>query len=356
MISLGATTVSRDGPPFVLAEIGVNHDGSVERARQLIEAAREAGAHGVKFQLFDARMLLAAEAGLVDYQKAAAGSAHDLLEPLQLTANQLTALVAHAHDHQLAAIITPFSPGLVAAAAETGCDAIKLASPDLVNRPLVEEVIGTGLPMIVSSGAATMDEIARTADWLGDVVERTVLLHCVSSYPTPEDAATLGAIQVLRHAWPEMAVGYSDHTTSEMTGALAVAAGACFLEKHLTHDRAAAGPDHAASLEPGQFAEYVKLAAKGYAMRGAYVKQVQPMEREVRLQTRQSVVLTRALPAGTVLNPAHLTVKRPGTGIPAEGLRDMVGRTLVAALPADHLLQLSDLGDPEPEDFGKLHG
>jgi N-acetylneuraminate synthase/N,N'-diacetyllegionaminate synthase len=337
--------ISRDGPPFVMAEIGVNHDGSVARAEALVDAAKVATADAVKFQLFDADLLLANAAALVDYQKAAADSAPDLLRPLQLTPEQMAPLVVRAHAHGLVVIVTPFSPALVPAVKAMNADAIKLASPDLVNLPLLEAAAATGLPLILSTGAATLDEVERTVQWLTtlDALDRTVLLHCVSAYPTEPEHATLGAIPVLRAAFPDLPIGYSDHTVETFTAALAVTAGACLLEKHLTLDRAARGPDHAASLEPPQLAEYAALARIGYAMRGPFRKCPQHGELQVREQTRQSLTTTCDLAAGTKLTADMLTVKRPGTGIPAAALRGTLGRTLRRALPINTTLTPSDL-------------
>lgn len=345
MIEFGKMCVERDGSPVVMAEIGVNHDGDLGVARELIEAAKGAGADAVKFQLFEAGLLLAKSAGLVAYQESAAESAEGLLKPLELSAEAMRPLVAYAHELGMAALVTPFSVELVERAVGTGCDGIKLASPDLVNLPLLEAAVGTALPLVVSTGAASMVEIARTVGWLGKAVKRTVLLHCVSSYPTPPELATLGAIEVLRETFATVAVGYSDHTTSTLTGALAVAGGACFLEKHLTLDRGRKGPDHAASLEPGQMGEYVKLVREAFVMRGGYEKKVLSVEEGVRLQTRQSVVLRRDVAAGEVLRLEDLTVKRPGTGIAARELRCVVGRRLKRGMSGNTVLMLSDLVD-----------
>lgn len=353
-IKIGGVVVQRDGTPLVIAEIGVNHDGDMATARELIRAARQAlggGANGggaVKFQLFSAELLLAREAGLVEYQKSSAKSAHELLEGLELTQAQMTELSQLARSLGLAVIITPFSPALVPVAQACGCDAIKLASPDLVNRPLLEAAVATGLPLILSTGAARLEEIERTLTWLdASARARTILLQCVSSYPTPEEKASLAGIRLLRTEWADLAIGYSDHTTLTLTGALAVAAGASVLEKHFTLNRASSGPDHAASLEPAELAEYVRLAQLAYRMRGPMDKSILSIETEVRLQTRQSVAAAVEIPAGTVLTSAHLTVKRPGTGLPAAGLRDMVGRKALRDIHGGTLLRLEDLADPE---------
>ena len=335
--------ISRDGPPLVMAEIGVNHDGDASIAERLVQAARDNGAAAVKFQLFRADLLLAREAGLVAYQKDSAADAAALLRPLELSVDVMQKLIKHAQAAGLAAVVTPFSIELVPACLDMGVDAIKLASPDLVNRPLLDAAIGTGLPLIVSTGAATVEEVERTVDWLGDAALRTILLHCVSSYPTPPACATLGGITAIRRRFPDMPVGYSDHTIETTTGAYAVCAGACLLEKHLTLDRRRPGPDHAASLEPPELALYARLAHEAWTMRGPLKKQPLAAEMEVRQQTRQSVTPLRSLPAGTVLTRNMLTVKRPGTGIPAAMLGEIIGKHLARTVEANRVLQWEDL-------------
>ena len=292
---------------------------------------------------------LGEEAGLVEYQKESAASAGELLEELEMGAAEMGLLVKRAQALGMAAVVTPFSPEVVGACVARGVDAIKLASPDLVNRPLVVAAMraergagGGGMPLIVSTGAAEMEEVVRTVDWLkeGGALERTVLLHCVSSYPTPAERATLGAITALRNRFPEMAIGYSDHTVETFTAAMAVGVGACLLEKHLTLDRTAKGPDHAASLEPGAMAEYCALARIGFAMRGPIAKGVLEIEKGVREQTRQSVVAKVDLRSGTILTREMLTVKRPGTGVPAAEIEKVVGRKLVRAVKGNCVVRL----------------
>ncbi len=345
VMRIGNRGVLRDGEPFVLAEIGVNHDGDVRVAEALIEAARAAGADGVKFQLFEAERLLAREAGLVAYQKDSAASAGELLKGLEMPVGEMGRLVKKAQGTGMAAVVTPFSPELVGACVEMGVDGIKLASPDLVNLPLMKEAMGTGLPVIVSTGAAEMREVETAVEWLaeGGALERAMVLQCVSSYPTPAEEARLGGIVALRNRFGNLRVGYSDHTEETFTGALAVAAGACLLEKHLTLDRGRKGPDHAASLEPGAFGEYVRMARFAWRMRGGMVKGPLAREMEVREQTRQSVVVLRDVVKGTVLTREMLTVKRPGTGIGAARMEWVVGKRVLRDVRGNTVLREGDL-------------
>jgi N,N'-diacetyllegionaminate synthase len=348
-LNIGAKQVTRDGPPLVMAEIGVNHDGDPEKGMKLVEAAAAATCAAVKFQLFRADLLLSREAGLVEYQKKGAGSAQELLSSLEMPPALMARLVSRAKELSMAAVVTPFSPELVPACVEMRVDAIKLASPDLVNKPLVEAAAAAALPLIVSTGAAELAEIERTIGWLWKLGagQRTILLHCVSSYPTPPEHATLAAITVLRRRFAEIPIGYSDHTVETFTAAMAVACGACVLEKHLTFSKKARGPDHAASLEPAEMAEYCALAGIGYAMRGPYVKTVLDEERGVREQTRQSVAAKTALARGATLTKDNITVKRPGTGIPAAEFERILGRVLVRDVPQNGLIHWADVGDNE---------
>jgi N,N'-diacetyllegionaminate synthase len=183
-----------------------------------------------------------------------------------------------------------------------------------------------------------MGEVDTTVSWLKEWDARFALLHCVSAYPTPGKQANLCWINELANRF-DVPVGYSDHTTETICGALAVAAGATIVERHLTHDRSARGPDHAASSDPSQFQRYIKLIREADVLKGAGSKHVQDIEQSVRSVSRQSLVLRRTLEAGNVLREEDLTVQRPGTGLPAAQIMDAIGRKLNKPVMAGTLLQ-----------------
>ena len=331
--------------PFVIAEIGVNHDGDPARAESLVDAAAEAGADAVKFQWFEPRRLLSRSAGLAAYQ-AAAGE-HDpitMLDRLRLDADGLERARLRVVHHGLRSVVTVFSPELVEEADRLAWDLYKTASPDVVNRPLLEAVSSTGRPLIISTGGATVSEVGLALEWIPE--RRPTLLHCVSSYPTPLESSALGGIRALARAFG-MTVGYSDHTVSVHAGGLAVAAGARVLEKHLTWNRDAEGPDHAASLEPEAFGEYVRFARQSARMLGASDKIPSPLEQDVMATSRQSVAVLRDVPADQVLVFEDLTTMRPGTGVPAAALATFVGCRTRCALEAGTLLDPASLERPE---------
>jgi len=342
---IGTRNIGRVFGPYVIAEIGVNHDGSVERALELVDAAAGAGADAVKLQLFNAEMLMSKDARLAAYQRAA-GEADplEMLRRLELSVDQMEPIVARAKAREVHAIVSVFSVELVREAERLAWDAYKTASPDIINRPLLEALAATMRPLIVSTGTATLDEVERAVRWLPMIFDRLALLQCVSSYPTPVDRAALGGIAALREISPGP-VGYSDHTALIETGGLAVAAGASVLEKHLTYSRAAAGPDHLASLEPAEFAEYVNGARRAHLMIGVEKKVVLDVEREVRGVSRQSLTAVRDLSVGHRIARADLTVKRPGTGIEPWRMGEVVGRIVGRAIERDSLVREEDLRD-----------
>lgn len=368
---IAARSISTDSPPYVIAELGVNHDGSAERALSMVRLAASAGVDAVKFQYFRAEMLMSGASRLATYQ-AAAGERDPvaMLKRLELSIDELGACVELAHELGLHAIVTVFSLPLVTMAARVPWDAYKTASPDIVHRPLLEAVCALGRPLIISSGASEPGEITRALGWLSAARDRVALLQCVSSYPTPMDSAELGGIGALGDL-ADVPIGYSDHTPSDRTGMLAAAAGATILEKHFTHDMSALGPDHAASLEAGAMRRYCDAARLGWQARqrktaGAgravdarlarfdgvldaelatfeRVKRVLDIERDVRTVSRQSIVAARDLPLGHRLTEADVCFKRPGTGLAPFELARVLGRVVVRPLTSDTPLTSADL-------------
>ncbi|MEM6257668.1 MAG: N-acetylneuraminate synthase family protein [Planctomycetota bacterium] len=326
----------------VIAEVGVNHDGDQAVARRLIDAAAEAGADAVKFQYFHPDRLLSNQAEFAEYQRGQAASQRELLARLALPIDVLAGLVSYARGCGLAAVVTPFSLEDPAELAELELDAIKTASPDAVNTPLLRACAALDLPMVVSTGTCSLGELEPAAAILRGHAVGGAMLHCVSSYPTPMNEAQLGGIAAIREAF-RVSVGYSDHTPGVETGALAVLAGAAVLEKHLTHDRGAQGPDHSASLDPQQMKQYVAKVREAAVALGTMTKSDRAIEHNVRRVSRQSVCVVRDLPAGHILEADDLTVKRPGTGVPAAELGIIVGRRLARSVMANDLLEIKDL-------------
>ncbi len=355
-MKIGDREIGPHADVYIIAELGVNHDGSVDRALELTDAAAEAGADAVKLQLFKTDLLMSKAAKLAAYQKAAGETDPvAMLRRLELPIEAMGRVVDRAHARGLHAIVTVFSVELVTEAETLAWDAYKTASPDIIHRPLLDALAATGKPMIVSTGASTMEEVTRAIGWLRGVRDRFALLQCVSAYPTSRVDAELGGIPALAGVF-DGPVGYSDHTDDFKTGFVAVQWGAVLLEKHVTHDRGARGPDHASSLDRESFAKYVSMARhtqnvpgrwerliEQSAGRGAVRKVVLPIEEDVRRLSRQSLVARNPLPADHSVTRADLTFKRPGTGIEPWRLDDVVGRQTRRPVEADVPLTDEDL-------------
>ena len=345
-IQIDSRVLGPGSPVMAIAELGVNHDGSVQRALDLVNIAAACGADAVKLQIFRANVLMHASSLFAEYQKqrTKVESPIDMLRRYELSSDDLRRIVQRIRELKMVALATPFSPSDVEVIEGLRLPAVKIASPDAVNRPLLERAVATRKPLLISVGGATMEELETTVGWLHKWGCEFALFHCISAYPAPADQANLCWIGELSAQF-DVPIGYSDHTNSALSGALAAAAGACAVERHLTYDRSARGPDHAASSDAAQFERYVKLIREAQVLRGTPGKQVLPIEEEVRRVSRQSLVLKRNLQPGDVLKSEDLTVQRPGTGLPAAAITQAIGRRVLRPVQAGSLLQWDMLTD-----------
>ncbi len=324
---------------YIVAEIGVNHCGDLGMARRLIDAARQAGADAVKFQIFSADGLATSDAPTCAYQQGpgvSAANQQELLRSLELRPDDFARLKAHADERGIDFLATPFGINELCFLTTLGPPAIKIASPDVVNEPLLEAAAGTALPIILSTGASTQSELDQTVELLHRLgaAKRTMLLHCVSAYPTEPSRAGLARIASLRRRYA-LPVGFSDHSGCARLGAWAVAAGAVILEAHVTLDRGVPGPDHFFSLEPMQFAEYVAGAREAHSALGSGRIDFGEEEAEVRKLARGSIVASADIQAGEALRAEALTVRRPGGGIAPNQWSSVVGLVSRTYIPAN---------------------
>lgn len=329
-LEIGRRRIGPGQPAYVIAEAGVNHDGELAKALRLVDAAVAARADAVKFQVFRAAELLTGQAQAAEYQKRAGQSdARAMLQRLELEDDALREIRDYCRACEIEFLATPFGLADVRRLALLGVRAIKLASTDLNNVPLVQAAAVTELPLIISTGASTEEEIEAAVARLYALGAdgRFALLHCVSCYPAPLELANLRAIETLRRRY-DAVTGFSDHTTSAETGAWAVAAGAAILEKHFTLDPQAEGPDHAMSLDPTGLAEYVERVRLVERVLGSGRLGMAAAEADVRRVARRSVVAACDLAAGTRLTAEMLVTKRPAGGIEPERLDELLGCTL----------------------------
>jgi len=337
-IAIGTRTIGAGHPCFVIAEAGINHNGDVNIAAQLVEAAAAAGADAIKFQThFPEHEMLKGGA-------TAAYVGESLFDLLTRTA---LSKEGHVQMRDLAArkgitfLSTPFSREAADFLESIGVPAYKTGSGELTNIPLQRHIARKGKPMIVSTGMSTPEEIDTTVGALREEHARFALMHCTSTYPTPYEHVQLGCIGQLQTRY-SVPVGFSDHTLGTAVSLAAVASGANLFEKHFTASRSLPGPDQQGSMEPKELEALVKDIRAIEKSLGA-TKKIQPGEQDVRDMALHSVVTLREVAAGATIGPNDVWVKRPGTGIPAQRLSDVIGRVTVRSIAKDQLVRWDDL-------------
>ena len=346
-VSLAGRRVGPEHPPYIIAEIGSNHNGDIDLAIHMIDEAVRCGADAVKFQSWSATSLVsqsefARNTSFADTDRHF-GSLRAMVESYQLTPPQHVVLAEHCARAGVHFLSSAFSPEEVDLLVEVGVPAIKIASMDVNHPVLLQRVARSDVPVILSTGLSTLEEIAGAVTVLREHgCQDLVLLHCVSLYPPPDETLRLRNIAMLKEAF-ELPVGYSDHSLGVAVPLAAIALGACVIEKHFTLDKSLQGWDHWMSAEPDELEALCLGARQVHTALGSGVRQVSPAEIEKRKKFRRCIVLRRPTPAGHVLALEDLDFKRPGTGIPPTAYPVVVGRTLRRDLEADHELSWDDL-------------
>jgi N,N'-diacetyllegionaminate synthase len=333
-------------PCFIVAEIGINHNGDMALARRMIEAAAECGADSVKFQNYHTDDFISDRSLTYSY----VSQGHQVTEPqydmfkrCELSRDQLRNLKEHSDHCGVIFHSTPTGEEGINDLVDIGAPLLKNGSDYLVHLPLIRAMARTGLPTVLSTGMATLSEIdaAVRAFREADGAE-LILLHCTSSYPTPPEDVNLRRISALAGVFG-CPVGLSDHTWGTVAAVGAVALGACWIEKHFTLDRSSPGPDHSFSSDPNEFKTLVNAIREIETCLGTSAVRPTPSEATGRLAFRLSCVAARSLPAGGVIAPADVAFRRPGTGLPPAAVNWLVGHTLRRSVETGHVLS--------PEDF-----
>jgi N,N'-diacetyllegionaminate synthase len=342
-IHIGDRPIGHGAPCFVIAEAGVNHNGDLDRALQLVDVAAEAGADAVKFQTFKADRLVTRNAAKAAYQIRQTGadeSQYDMLQRLELSAEDHRRLIEHARNWGVLFMSTPFDEQSADLLDELGVPVYKLPSGEITNLPFLQAVARKGKPMIVSTGMASLGEVEAAVQAIEETGnDQFVLLHCVSNYPADPADVNLRAMQTLSAAFAKP-VGYSDHTLGNEVSLAAVAMGACVIEKHYTLDRTLPGPDHGASSEPDELKALMGGIRKIESAMGHGRKQAAASEANTAAVARKSLVAARDIPAGALLTLDVIAIKRPGTGLPPAMRPCLLGRTAKTSINAGTLLTL----------------
>lgn len=332
-------------PTLIIAEAGVNHNGDIELAKRLIDAAAQAGADIVKFQTFSAKHLVTPDSRKADYQVQATGSdetQYEMLRRLELDTAMHYELIAHCAARNIAFLSTAFDVESVDLLCSLGLDMFKIPSGEITNLPYLRHIGGLGKTVILSTGMATLGDVEAAVAVLeeaGTPRTKITVLHCTTEYPTRMEDVNLQAMLSIGSAL-RVPVGYSDHTRGIEVPIAAVAMGAVLIEKHFTLDRSLPGPDHQASLEPDELTAMVSAIRNIEIALGDGIKRVAPSEAANKLVARKSLVAGRAIKAGERFTTDNVSTKRPGTGISPMRWDEVIGRRAPRDFMAEELLEL----------------
>lgn len=346
-VKLGTTSIGPGFPPYIIAEIGSNHNGDMDLCRKLIDAAADAGAQAVKFQSWTEDSLIAREEfdRNTEYsdKKKHFGSLRDMVRAYQFTEAQHEEAVEHCRKRNVVFCSSPFSEKEADLLERLDVPFFKIASMDMNNLPFLHYVARKKRPMVLSTGMASLAEIEQAVDTIRSAGnDEIVLLHCISIYPPEMDTIHLRNIPMLEEVF-DMPVGFSDHSLGTAIPLAAIALGACLIEKHFTLDKDMPGWDHAISADPQELAVITTEGRNIFTALGKSARTVSPEEVEKRKKFRRSIIVHNDLPKGHVLTESDLTMKRPGTGIAPSELNYVIGRTLGRAVQDDQVLSWEDL-------------
>ena len=340
--------VGEGAPTFIVAEAGVNHNGDLGLAAQLVDVAAAAGADAVKFQTFRSEALASRAAPKAAYQRETTGageSQREMLARLELTLDQHAELRDRCAKRGILFFSSPFDELSADALEVLGVPLFKIPSGEITNLPFLRHVALKGKPIILSTGMSTLAEVAEAVDHIRSVGDPPLaLLHCLSAYPAPVSEMNLRAMDTLRERFG-CPVGLSDHSLGIEVAIAAVARGAAIVEKHFTLDKRLPGPDHQTSLDPDELARLIRALRSVEAALGDGDKRPMPSETDTRLVARKSLTAARAIRAGEKLTADAVTMKRPGSGISPADLPRVIGRTVRRDLAADEVIDWAALAE-----------
>lgn len=331
------------GKVFIIAEAGVNHNGSIEIARKLVDEAALAGADAVKFQTFKAENLVSKDAKKADYQMETTDgneSQFDMLKKLELTPDMHRELIEYCSQKKIMFLSTPFDIDSLQYLLQCGIEIIKIPSGEITNYPYLREVGRTGRPVILSSGMSGLDEVKAAVNVLQEYGSRDItVLHCNTEYPTPYSDVNLKAMLTIKEALG-VSVGYSDHTSGIGVPIAAAALGADVIEKHFTLDKNMDGPDHKASLEPHELREMIRQIRNIELALGDGQKVPSESEKKNIDIVRKSIVAKKVIKQGHIFTEENITTKRPGNGLSPMRWNEIIGQRAVRDFEVDELIEL----------------
>lgn len=341
-IKFGRFRIGEGSRALVLAEAGVNHNGDPRRAHELIDAAAGAGADIIKFQTFVTEELVTRGTAKAAYQQSnsSSSSQHEMLKSLELPTSLYRSLINHCEDRGIVFLSTPYDLRSIDFLDSLDVVGFKVASTDTTNLPFLRYLGATGRPILMSTGMCSLSEVDSAMSSVREGgATSVVLLHCTSEYPAPVEEANLNAMVSMGAAF-QCPVGFSDHTEGLLVAPWAICLGAKVIEKHFTLDRTLPGPDHKASLEPGELAAFVRTVRLAEVALGDGIKRVMPSELDNKSLMQKSLVASQPIEKDQVIEEHAITCKRPGTGLQPGLLHQVVGRRASRRIEADEVITL----------------
>jgi len=328
--------------PYIIAEAGVNHEGSIDLARRLIDEAKDGGADAIKFQTYKASTLASKHSPPYwNRNKESTDSQYKLFQKYdKFWRDEFQILKDHCVQVDIDFMSTPFDLKS-ADFLDDMVDVFKVSSSDITNKPFIEYLCEFGKPIILSTGASYLHEVQEAVQWIDSKEVSVALLHCILNYPTDNDNAHLGMIKDLQWKFPDKIIGYSDHTLPGNMKVLEMATmlGAVILEKHFTHDKTLPGNDHYHSMDKGDLKRFKENLKQMLIILGDQNKYSLPSELPARENARRSLVATRDIPVNNAVSTADLTWKRPGQGISPRNIEEVIGKSTIREIAEDEVIQ-----------------
>jgi len=333
----------------LIAEVGVNHNGSIEMAKALIDICGDAGVDIIKFQTFSTDKLVSRTASKAKYQieQDGAGNQYDMLKRLELSMEDFYRLNERCISRDIEFLSTAFDEVLLAKLVEMGMSRIKIASGEITNLPYLRTAASFGLPMIISTGMSTFEEIEAAVSVISQAglpADKLTILHCTSSYPAADADLNLNVIKILKEYFG-VSIGYSDHSNGIQAAIMAATLGAEIIEKHVTLNKTLSGPDHMASIEPDELKLLVTALRRVDMMLGSQEKRPSKEEKETLKLVRKSIVAKTSIRRGEKLTGENLTVKRPASGLTPMLWDKVIGTRAIKNFEQDENIVLSDDND-----------
>ena len=346
-VKIDRFTLTNYGRPFVVAEAGINHNGNLDKAFEMVRVAKMAGANAIKFQTFKAEEFCGdynQEYSYWSQGKEVTEPMLDMFKRYEFCRSEWFEIKRKCDQENVLFLSTPQNLSDLDVLLEIGIPAIKVGSDDFTNLPLLKDYASTGLPMIVSCGMSDFSDVYNALDVIGALDGYpTVLLLCTSEYPTPPDDLHLLKLKTLANAFPQLVLGFSDHSQGELASSLAVALGACCFEKHFTLDNNLPGPDHWFSENPTGLATWVNSINTAHRMMGSSI--VRPTDSEMSMRTiaRRSIVVLKGIETGENFTVKNIGLRRPGNGLPPAWFHTVLQYRASSKLKPGKVLEINDL-------------